>query len=81
METKTDFDKFLEESQEVKDYLKSFDKKRLDLHEVNLMRIAFDAAIPKPIHGMWWCDHCKKNVPGDQVTFQEFHEECGYKVR
>lgn len=42
METKTDFDKFLEESQEVKDYLKQFDKKRLDLHEVNLMRITWE---------------------------------------
>ena len=44
---KTDFDKFLEESLEVKDYLKSFDKKRLDLHEVNLMRIVWGIAYEK----------------------------------
>ena len=29
----------------------------------------------------WWCDHCKEEVDGSRVTFQEHHDTCGYMVR
>ncbi len=33
---------------------------------------------------MWWCPTCKKNIDGEEVTYEETHDErcggCGQKV-
>ena len=26
---------------------------------------------------MWWCPTCKRDIPGNQVTYEEYHESCG----
>lgn len=26
---------------------------------------------------MWWCPTCHADVPGNQVTYEEYHDKCG----
>jgi len=31
--------------------------------------------------GEWWCPGCQMPVPPEHVTFEEYHDQCGHKVR
>ena len=33
------------------------------------------------VESYWWCDVCSQRVEGRQVTYHEYHDGCGGKVR
>ncbi len=52
-------------------------------HSKNATAPPFDervAAAPEPVANGWWCSDCLRIVPGKEVTFDEYHETCGYPV-
>ena len=30
--------------------------------------------------GYWWCPNCQAEIPGERVTYEEFHDQCGHRV-
>ena len=47
------------------------------VREAEKLAQLLEQAIPPEGIREWWCPACKREVPGIEVTYLEYHETCG----